>query len=134
MDNNNNDRIRNSTPNFLNSFEYLLYTYRVFCSWKVTNLSFFGVQISVFLSAGQLWLILINWNVAKLKQLFLIINVTGNCEKWTNDISHLLCFLNHIHTVLSKSNRIKKLAVFLPVKHVIKPAGPVTPVPSMRQT
>ena len=35
----------------------------------------------------------------------------GNCEKWSNDISHQLCFLNHIHTVLGKSNRIKNLPV-----------------------
>ena len=48
----------------------------------------------------------------KLKQLFLIKNVKGNCEKWSNDISHQLCFPNHIHTVLGKSNRIKKLAIF----------------------
>ena len=52
----------------------------------------------------------------KLKQLLLIKNVKGNCEKWSNDISRQLCFPNHIHTALGKSNRIKKLAVFLPVK------------------
>ena len=52
----------------------------------------------------------------KLKQLFLIKNVKGNCGKWSNDISHQWCFPNHIHTVLGKSNRIKRLAVFLPVK------------------
>ena len=52
----------------------------------------------------------------KLKQLFLIKNVKRNCEKWSNDISHQLCFPNHIHSVLGESNRIKKIAVFLPVK------------------
>ena len=64
----------------------------------------------------------------KLKQLFLIKNVKGNCEKWSNDISHQLCFPNHIHTVLGKSNRIKKLAVFLPVLALIETgrSGPVT--------
>ena len=51
----------------------------------------------------------------KLKQLFLI-SVKGNCEKWSNDISRQLCYSNHIHTALGKSNRMKKLAVFLPVK------------------
>ena len=38
----------------------------------------------------------------KLKQLFLIKNVKENCEKWSNDISHQLCFPNHIHAVLDK--------------------------------
>ena len=52
----------------------------------------------------------------KLKQLFLIKNVKGNCEKWLNNISHQLCFPNHIHTALGKSNRIKKLPVFLAIK------------------
>ena len=60
--------------------------------------------------------------------LFLIKNVKGNCEKWSNDISHQLCFPNHIHTVLGKSNRTKKLAVFLPVKpcHKTGQSDPVT--------
>ena len=64
----------------------------------------------------------------KLKQLFLIKNVKENCEKWSNDISHQLCFPNYIHTVLGKSNRIKKLAAFLPVKlcHKTGRSGPVT--------
>ena len=52
----------------------------------------------------------------KLKQLFLIKNVKRNCEKWSNGISHQLCFPNHIHTVLGKSNSIKNLPIFLPVK------------------
>ena len=44
----------------------------------------------------------------KLKQLFLIKNVKGNCEKWSNDISHQLCFPNHIHTVLGQVKPHKK--------------------------
>ena len=48
----------------------------------------------------------------KLQQLFLIKNVKGNREKWSNDISHQLCFPNHIHTVLGKSNHIKKASRF----------------------